>query len=975
MRLLSLFSLAVSLPALAQVGNLQLSTSALSFSATVGNTVPQSQIVGASSTGAPRPVNVSVRYFTPTEGWLSATADHPITPANITVTVNSSGLPAGVYNGQVLVVASGSQSGLVTVTLTVASTVPGGNVITASPATVALASSDGHVAQSAVALSSAGAIPFQVFVSTANGGNWLSYIAASTTSPTSITISANPAGLTTGVYTGTVNIAPSAGITGVAIPVTFTVGTGSVSGFSLSPTSLSFIYQTGTANPASQSTYVSNFDGIVNYAATSNVTWARLTSNNNSTPSPSVNGTSNSNLTVHVDPTGLAPGFYAANISVNASNARGQTLAVTLTVSGTSLLSASPSSFVFNYNPDAGIPTSQQTTITATGGPIAFNASASSTGWLLVGPQTGNTGGLNVLTVSVNPVGLAAGTYHGAINVTSGVTSLTIPVTLTVGTTSFNSISSSPTSLNFQSQVGSPASSQLLYLTSATTKNFLATALTSSGNWLQVTPSSGVTPSSLTVTITPLAVGQAGTYNGIIQVSNLSDATQLAIPVSMTLNGASLTVSPQTLSFSLSAGSTAATTQTVQLSGTANNTFTASSDAAWLTATPIAGTIPGNINISASASGLTPGNYTGTITFTSSGATTTVTANLNVTNSAAPILTPSTLTFQFTPGSAVPPAQTITVNSTAAPIQFSVTSTTSLGGNWLSVTSNTNTTPALLTVNVLPAGLAAGTYNGLITVSTSGGSDVRNAQVTLLVTAPAGPSIRTALHGATRELSAVAPGMLLSIQGRALGPVVGINGIINSAGAVETTLNGFRVLFDGVPAPILYSTENRIDVVAPYAIAGRQGTRVQVENSGIRSEILDLSISPDAAPGIFSLDNSGRGQASAINENGTVNSTSNPVSQTGILVFYATGEGQTRPAGQDGRIIVSDIRVPVLPVAVNIGGVPVEVLYAGSAPGQVSGVMQVNVRLNTDVPRGPNVPLELRVGPAPSPSGLTIAVQ
>jgi uncharacterized protein (TIGR03437 family) len=37
--------------------------------------------------------------------------------------------------------------------------------------------------------------------------------------------------------------------------------------------------------------------------------------------------------------------------------------------------------------------------------------------------------------------------------------------------------------------------------------------------------------------------------------------------------------------------------------------------------------------------------------------------------------------------------------------------------------------------------------------------------------------------------------------------------------------------------------------------------------------------------------------------------------------------------------------------------------------------MQVNVRLNTDVPRGPNVPLELRVGPAPSQSGLTIAVQ
>jgi uncharacterized protein (TIGR03437 family) len=94
-----------------------------------------------------------------------------------------------------------------------------------------------------------------------------------------------------------------------------------------------------------------------------------------------------------------------------------------------------------------------------------------------------------------------------------------------------------------------------------------------------------------------------------------------------------------------------------------------------------------------------------------------------------------------------------------------------------------------------------------------------------------------------------------------------------------------------------------------------------------------------------------------------------------VLVFYATGEGQTRPGGQDGRIIATDIRVPVLPVVVNIGGVPVQVLYAGSAPNQVSGLMQVNVRLNADVPRGTAIPLELRVGPAPSQSRLTVAIQ
>ena len=67
--------------------------------------------------------------------------------------------------------------------------------------------------------------------------------------------------------------------------------------------------------------------------------------------------------------------------------------------------------------------------------------------------------------------------------------------------------------------------------------------------------------------------------------------------------------------------------------------------------------------------------------------------------------------------------------------------------------------------------------------------------------------------------------------------------------------------------------------------------------------------------------------------------------------------------------------MPVLPVAVNVGGVAVEVLYAGSAPNLVSGVMQVNVRLNANVPRGSAIPLELRVGPAPSQAGLTVAIQ
>jgi uncharacterized protein (TIGR03437 family) len=208
-----------------------------------------------------------------------------------------------------------------------------------------------------------------------------------------------------------------------------------------------------------------------------------------------------------------------------------------------------------------------------------------------------------------------------------------------------------------------------------------------------------------------------------------------------------------------------------------------------------------------------------------------------------------------------------------------------------------------------------------------------------------------------------------------MGPVTGVKGNVSGAGAFETSYSGYRVLFDGVPAPILYISSTQIDTVAPYAIAGRPSTRVEVEYNGARSNVSELVVSPDAAPGIFTVDGSGRGQAAAINQSGRLNGPANPAGVDSVLVLYVTGEGQTEPVGQEGRVIATDLRKPVLPVSVTIGGVPVEVLYAGSTPGQVTGLMQVNVQLNSEVPRGSAVPIEIRVGPAPSPANVTVAIQ
>ena len=71
-----------------------------------------------------------------------------------------------------------------------------------------------------------------------------------------------------------------------------------------------------------------------------------------------------------------------------------------------------------------------------------------------------------------------------------------------------------------------------------------------------------------------------------------------------------------------------------------------------------------------------------------------------------------------------------------------------------------------------------------------------------------------------------------------------------------------------------------------------------------------------------------------------------------FISLYATGEGQTSPAGLDGKVDASTPPKPVLPVTVTIGGIPSFVQYAGGVPGQIAGLMQVNVQIPSGVQPG-----------------------
>jgi uncharacterized protein (TIGR03437 family) len=154
---------------------------------------------------------------------------------------------------------------------------------------------------------------------------------------------------------------------------------------------------------------------------------------------------------------------------------------------------------------------------------------------------------------------------------------------------------------------------------------------------------------------------------------------------------------------------------------------------------------------------------------------------------------------------------------------------------------------------------------------------------------------------------------------------------------------------------------------------------VIVTYKGTPSTALVLNV-VDTAPGIFP--NSAAGfpatQGAIVNDDGSLNGPANPAVKGHAIVIYATGEGQTIPAGVDGLMIApvaSALKKPVLPVQVTIGGVQAMVQYAGSAPGFVSGALQINAVIPDGAPSGNTVPIVVTAGTAGSGGGTTVAVQ
>ncbi len=306
------------------------------------------------------------------------------------------------------------------------------------------------------------------------------------------------------------------------------------------------------------------------------------------------------------------------------------------------------------------------------------------------------------------------------------------------------------------------------------------------------------------------------------------------------------------------------------------------------------------------------------------------------------------------------------VPSSVDPTLLQVTS------GWLTAALHTTSTPAGIQLTANLTGLAPGTHQRTVVVNSPSSSPQR---LDVQVTVPSGPDFNTRglVHAANYRSGVVVPGLVGLVYGSNFGPGTLAVNSAGPDGTFPTQAGGTRVLFDNIPAPMIYSVNGQASFVVPFATQQRVVTSVQVEQQGVRSAPVRVRVAPNY-PVLLTANSSGSGQVAALNQNGTVNSAAQPESRNNIVVLFGTGGGQTTPPGRDGRLAAAPFGVFANPMRVEIDGKSAEVLYAGPAPGLIEGVFQLNVRIPADARSGP-APIVIRQGNAGSERGHTIAVR
>ncbi len=395
--------------------------------------------------------------------------------------------------------------------------------------------------------------------------------------------------------------------------------------------------------------------------------------------------------------------------------------------------------------------------------------------------------------------------------------------------------------------------------------------------------------------------------------------------------------SPSLLSFQYVQGGPAPALQTLAVTG--QQQYFLTTNAPWLTAVPVGSpTPPNNIQTTVNPATLAPGTYTAAITIHPQSTSPATTVNVTLTVFGPPAVI-----------SSVDPALvSIGADDTVITIHGSGFVPGALV--YLSSVKWTATPITVVDAQTITFKMPKENFSGLISypITVLNPQSVQSNSVAVSVGNPA-PTFTVAgvVNAASYAPAPVSVGEIVVIFGQNFG-----------------SLDSTSVLFDNNPSKIIYLTPTQLAATVPPTAGNGQTTALQIQTShDVFSAPVSLPIAP-AAPGFFTSDASGKGQVAAINQDNTVNSAANPAPARSVVALYGTG----------GGALTNDTLPRIsLPVSATIGGVNAQVLYAGIAPGEPDGVIQINVQVPTGLTPGPAGVL-VTIGNATTQLGVTLAV-
>ncbi|MBL8296610.1 MAG: IPT/TIG domain-containing protein [Bryobacterales bacterium] len=629
---------------------------------------------------------------------------------------------------------------------------------------------------------------------------------------------------------------------------------------------------------------------------------------------------------------------------------------------------------------------------------VPFSVTATTEGgqWLMVSPERGTacvtgraacSGG--DITLKANVSSLAPGDYQGVVTIQPDdpvLLPVAVPFVMRVAE-SLVSLKDAPPYLFFNARpTDSPPPPVHLEVTATSDGTPFTVAVDpEDSSWLVVSPKQGVTPAKLDVTIDPpQAVGRTrttafvvvnGPANSVSEIVGFSIAQPPALyfdhgPRIFWAKSGGPNPPPQNIRFSLS-----------HCTDSCNSEVRAAveeeGEGGWLKATPIEpNSMPSAIEVAVDVTGLAPGVYAGKVKV---GVPTRpeyppfeTPVTLTVWGGEPAIdISPASVELTLPSGSSETSPPLIAVRSGPLPVAFTSTVSTEDGNQWLSVRDDYHGPAPYGSAYVFSdaQNLPPGIYRGAIQIhAPPGTSTPQRVPVTLKVTAAtmpypvAGPAFPVSLvNAASQAVGPIAAGEILTIHG--------LNFVLPPPGRKDEV----SVFIDDVKAPLLYTGPTQVNLAVPYEIASKRSVRISVEADGVRS--MTSAAVASSAPGVFTADGSGVGQAAAWNADGSVNSASNPASRGSILRVLATGLGQTTPTGTTGRASADDGRKPVLPVTARVGGLAAPVQRVRLVPNQLGDIFEIDIYISAEVPAGPAVSVVVSAGSTASGGGVTMAVR